>query len=181
MGPADLLAVAAAREHEAELPVVQVQALPGEGLVPLPAEDAEPARSGGARMWQCAGGPSGFMLSGFGAWPQFFPRVPWHSSRPGRRVSVQGGCWVPEPRCVPRVTHTQACRWTWNGGWRHLRRFSSRVLLTFNLTWFSDTTNTGTCFWGSNRVCGCLPGPRRLQQPPELDSEYLQPQKCTGG
>lgn len=71
MGPADLLAVAAAREHEAELPVVQVQALPGEGLVPLPAEDAEPARSGGARMWQCAGGPSGFMLSGFGAWPQF--------------------------------------------------------------------------------------------------------------
>lgn len=66
VGPADLLAVATTREHEAELPVVQVQALPGEGLVPLPAEDAEPATSRGAGKWQCAGWPSGF-----GAWPQF--------------------------------------------------------------------------------------------------------------
>lgn len=37
----DLPAVAAARQHEAVLPVVQVEALLREGLTPLPAEDAE--------------------------------------------------------------------------------------------------------------------------------------------
>lgn len=49
----DLPAVATARQHEAVLPVVQVQPLLREGLAPLPAEDAQAAREGGG------GGDSG--------------------------------------------------------------------------------------------------------------------------
>lgn len=43
----DLSAVAAAGQHEAVLPVVQVQALLREGRAPLPAEDAQAATGGG--------------------------------------------------------------------------------------------------------------------------------------
>lgn len=74
---ADLSAVVASCQHEAVLPVVQVQALLGEGLAPFPTEDAQAETGrGGAVRNEAQARLSGPFLPALRGLRDSLPRLP---------------------------------------------------------------------------------------------------------